>query len=769
MNLRCVAWLLVSALLATGSACGEPTGGTGGGTDIADTNSADVQTAAVEDIQPRQESFRLVSAKATAPGDITLTFNAPVLGGTDVPLSHFSVPGLLLHSAHVGDDPTTVHLDTAHHVSRGYNVAVTDLKAKDGRGIDPLWAVTVLDGHAPPAVARLDANMPKKWKQLLAMGWKVVDHSKATKDGPSKWALSGTTITQASNIHGGDTAWHIVERHGTWLLLDRPTPADAFIEARLRSTDDDALGLVLRWSSEDEHYRFEWDRQRWRRRIVRVHKGVSTELAADALPFADNSWQRVRFSAIGARLVVQVNGKVVLSALDNKVTAGQAGLFSWGNDAAQFRGVIIQPVHGGKLVRRGPLRAVRPDAPIATHRVAASDPNHEGALLWARASEDAAVTFEVATSIESFQNTENPGFSHVTPTLQATAAADRTVQVEVKGLKPATRYYFRPVLARLDAPQRRNPGPVGSFWTAPLPTEATAIAIGLIADVHQNYPAPFSALAQLRKRKPALVLSLGDMPYADAAPAAKNEAGYHDQLRRIRVFDELAATFQHHPLVGTWDDHEVKNNWDAKTDKKLVAAGTKAWHRWFPTRAATGDGSTYRTFRWGKHLQVFVLDTRFHRAANSAKDGASKSMLGAAQRDWLFASLKASTATWKAIVTTVPLRYGTTGSDHWAGFAHERGLLFKHLKAHKISGVFFLAGDQHWAAVHHHPEGFVEVQACPISAPLRDPPKKLAKEVVFAAKKRSFGLLTISADGTDAVVEIRGEDGGLLRAEKLSP
>ena len=61
---------------------------------------------------------------------------------------------------------------------------------------------------------------------------------------------------------------------------------------------------------------------------------------------------------------------------------------------------------------------------------------------------------------------------------------------------------------------------------------------------------------------------------------------------------------------------------------------------------------------------------------------------------------------------------GTTGSDHWAGFAHERGELLTYIKAEKIGGVFFLAGDQRWSAVHHHPaQGSADGGVQPLDPP----------------------------------------------------
>ena len=63
----------------------------------------------------------------------------------------------------------------------------------------------------------------------------------------------------------------------------------------------------------------------------------------------------------------------------------------------------------------------------------------------------------------------------------------------------------------------------------------------------------------------------------------------------------------------------------------------------------------YRSLRWGRHLELFVLDTRSYRDPNSALDSQQqpKTMLGSEQLAWLKDGLASSSATWKVIVSSV--------------------------------------------------------------------------------------------------------------------
>src|SRR5690606_23632712 len=100
-------------------------------------------------------------------------------------------------------------------------------------------------------------------------------------------------------------------------------------------------------------------------------------------------------------------------------------------------------------------------------------------------------------------------------------------------------------------------------------------------------------------------------------------------------------------------DHEVTNNWsDSKvldsrysantTVQALVARGSQAFFDYAPISGASARAGVQRIYRhipYGPDLDVFVLDTRSHRAANGCNDqvspSAETSWLGAVQLEWL--------------------------------------------------------------------------------------------------------------------------------------
>jgi phosphodiesterase/alkaline phosphatase D-like protein len=125
----------------------------------------------------------------------------------------------------------------------------------------------------------------------------------------------------------------------------------------------------------------------------------------------------------------------------------------------------------------------------------------------------------------------------------------------------------------------------------------------------------------------------------------------------------------------------------------------------------------YRAIRWGRHLEILVLDTRQYRSDQSETDGPAKTMLGPAQREWLLRALAASDATWKLVVTSVPLGMFTGGrhSDSWSnanlfgyprttasGYVYERDTILRFVRDRAIRNVVFISGDVHHAEIIRH-------------------------------------------------------------------
>jgi alkaline phosphatase D len=231
----------------------------------------------------------------------------------------------------------------------------------------------------------------------------------------------------------------------------------------------------------------------------------------------------------------------------------------------------------------------------------------------------------------------------------------------------------------------------------------------------------------MARRAPDLFLFVGDTIYADqacgGAPHVRIAVSVADSLdafrakhRYNRADPALQAFFRTTSVYPIWDDHEVRNNF-VGPDEPLMPVGRRAFQEYFPVLGPPEERPRlYRAIRWGRHVEVFVLDTRQYRSANATPDGPDKTMLGAAQRRWFLDAAAASDATWKLVVSSVPLGIFTGGrhADSWSnanvlgyprggtGFAHERDLILAELRARGVRNVVFLTGDVHHAELLRH-------------------------------------------------------------------
>jgi alkaline phosphatase D len=337
-----------------------------------------------------------------------------------------------------------------------------------------------------------------------------------------------------------------------------------------------------------------------------------------------------------------------------------------------------------------------------------------------------------------------------------------TAHVDVGGLAPGTAYRYR-VLADGAA---SAPG-----WLTTAADAPRAVRIAVIADLDVDPRFDSPILDHLTTAAPDLVVSLGDFPYTDNPPGAVTLDEYRERHLLLRSADKVERWLRTTSLRAIYDDHEVRNNWDAASmalDPARHAAGLAAWDEWFPVRGGP-PGARYRSWRWGPLVECFLLDCRRHRSDDDAPDGAGKVMLGDAQRAWLEQGLAASSAPFKLVFTTVPLDFGW-GLDHWAGYTVERDRLLAAIRAAGTTGVLFLSGDQHWFAAHAHASGAREFQVGPIARGTFEPPPPVAGVLARAAVYNA-GVLDVDADadGPRLVFTALGADGAALYQETLRP
>jgi alkaline phosphatase D len=320
---------------------------------------------------------------------------------------------------------------------------------------------------------------------------------------------------------------------------------------------------------------------------------------------------------------------------------------------------------------------------------------------------------------------------------------DLTALYELKRLKSGTRYSFtlRFAPARgavryvangefATAPPANVPAPVRLLWSGDLSGQ------NICRDADKGFPV-FSAMMATR---PDLFVAAGDMIYADErceeegrlgnrqvpltdAPAT-DLAAFRSHWRYARADPQLRRFIAEVPYLPTWDDHELMDDFepgDANSATTagisadaLLSIGRRAFLEHNPIQRDPGEpGRIYRDVRWGRHLHLFLLDTRQYRAPASAPDsgGEPKSMLGAAQREWLLATAGKSDATWRVIVSSVPLVI-PTGPEHardgWAsgggetGYSRELRAIIDQLRVSGAKNVLWLSADAHFASFFRH-------------------------------------------------------------------
>lgn len=99
--------------------------------------------------------------------------------------------------------------------------------------------------------------------------------------------------------------------------------------------------------------------------------------------------------------------------------------------------------------------------------------------------------------------------------------------------------------------------------------------------------------------------------------------------------------------------------------------------------------------RLAPEVELIILDTRRFRSVQAMVDGPEKTMLGSAQKQWFFDTLKRSRATWKIVATSVPFIGGS--QDASGNYKTERDEVVAFLKRERIDNVVMISADYHFA------------------------------------------------------------------------
>jgi alkaline phosphatase D len=299
---------------------------------------------------------------------------------------------------------------------------------------------------------------------------------------------------------------------------------------------------------------------------------------------------------------------------------------------------------------------------------------------------------------------------------------------------------------------------------------------------------------------------------------------------RYNLLDDNLRSFNAEvPQIWQWDDHEVTNNWsdskdlsaDARYTEKnvplLTARGARAFLDYAPLRPfdARESQRVYRRLSYGPLLEVFVIDMRSYRAANSDNlqpaTGADTAFLGREQLDWLQRGLRGSRALWKVIAADMPIGLnigdGRTpaGLPRWEAIANgtpgaplgrelEIAELLRFIKRERVRNTVWITADVHYCAAHYYDpqraafgdfDGFWEFVAGPLNAGSFGPNAldgSFGPQVVFAkapppgqvnlspyAGLQFFGEVNIDSRRGELTVDLRDLGGASVFSRTLAP
>jgi hypothetical protein len=165
----------------------------------------------------------------------------------------------------------------------------------------------------------------------------IVDAAGAVA-GPSLWEVNGGTLRQTSDINATEAGVHFP---GTYACAGNPEWRDVQIHARLRSDDDDAIGVMFRYVDDDNYYRFSMDSERGYRRLIRKVEGVVSTLWQDSAAYTVGRSYDLTIRAAGTDLRAHLDGTPLFTVHDSGLRAGRLGFYCWSNTGAHFERVFV--------------------------------------------------------------------------------------------------------------------------------------------------------------------------------------------------------------------------------------------------------------------------------------------------------------------------------------------------------------------------------------------------------------------------------------------
>lgn len=297
------------------------------------------------------------------------------------------------------------------------------------------------------------------------------------------------------------------------------------------------------------------------------------------------------------------------------------------------------------------------------------------------------------------------------------ANADFTYQFELSGLSPNEDYELIVEASPVEGKQV-SASIQGKFKTAP--AKEVISEVNFIVTTGTSYGDVDSDLGykiypSSLKLDPEFFVHTGDIVYYDGMGKTADLARWH--WERMYSFSN---NIEYHRQVASYfikDDHDTWMNdcWPGLKTKFMGEFTYEQGTQIFLDEVPMGE-RTYRTIRWGKDLQIWLVEGRDYRSPNTMADGPDKTIWGEEQMNWFKSTVQQSDATFKVLISPTPIVGPDRGNkkDNHAniGFQYAGDHLRKFISEQK--NMVTVCGDRHWQYISQDAEtGVVEFSCGP--------------------------------------------------------
>jgi alkaline phosphatase D len=296
--------------------------------------------------------------------------------------------------------------------------------------------------------------------------------------------------------------------------------------------------------------------------------------------------------------------------------------------------------------------------------------------------------------------------------------ADFTRQFHLAGLQAGTDYRVKVEYARKKF--RRPKFLSGKFRTAPAADSITPVTFTVVTG--QAYPdrdteGGYQIYPVMQAMDPDFFVHTGDILYYDRLAKNRDLANWHWQ--RMYSLDHLVEFHRNVASYFIKDDHDtlVNDSWPTMETLFMGDFTFEQGLEVFRQQVPMGD-KTYRTVRWGKDLQIWMVEGRDFRSANPDPDGPDKTIWGAEQMEWFKRTVQESDATFRVLISPTPVvgpdRPNKNDNHANEGFAYEGNLLREFIASQ--DNMVVVCGDRHWQYVSvDSTHGVKEYSSGPVS------------------------------------------------------